>query len=207
MGRPTPPEGAYYKRDMLHGYERSVLSQKEFRYYLSGDLAISPEIGRDKSCVGVWGIDDLGDFYLLPDLYWDRRSSDQSVERILTFMDQYKPMTFFSEKGHIDKSLRPFIEAKMREIVDRDEKIERETWDHARMKAHFQAHGETFKAEWVDAIPAGEEISVYRQGRWLDMCTGPHLPSTGKLGKHFKLMKVSGTYWRGDAKKIGRAHV
>jgi threonyl-tRNA synthetase len=92
------------------------------------------------------------------------------------------------------------IEAKMREIVDRDEKIERETWDHARMKAHFRAHGETFKAEWVDSIPAGEEISVYRQGSWLDMCTGPHLPSTGKLGKHFKLMKVSGTYWRGDAK-------
>jgi len=92
------------------------------------------------------------------------------------------------------------IEAKMREIVDRDEAIEREVWDHARMKAHFQAHGETFKAEWVDSIPAGEAISVYRQGKWLDMCTGPHLPSTGRLGKHFKLMKVSGTYWRGDAK-------
>jgi threonyl-tRNA synthetase len=94
----------------------------------------------------------------------------------------------------------PAIEAKMREIVDRDEPITREIWDHARMKAHFQAEGESFKAEWVDAIPAGEAISVYRQGRWLDMCTGPHLPSTGRLGKHFKLMKVSGTYWRGDAK-------
>ncbi len=92
----------------------------------------------------------------------------------------------------------PAIEAKMREIVDRDEAIVREIWDRARMKAWFHDHGETFKAEWVDEI--AEPISVYRQGRWLDMCTGPHLPSTGKLGKHFKLMKVSGTYWRGDAK-------
>jgi threonyl-tRNA synthetase len=94
----------------------------------------------------------------------------------------------------------PKIEAKMREIVDRDEKIVREIWDRDRMKAHFVARGETFKSEWIDSIPAGEEISVYRQGQWLDMCTGPHLPSTGKLGKNFKLMKVSGTYWRGDAK-------
>ncbi|MBL8699698.1 MAG: threonine--tRNA ligase [Alphaproteobacteria bacterium] len=94
----------------------------------------------------------------------------------------------------------PKIEAKMREIVDRDEKIVREIWDRDRMKAYFIEHGESFKAEWVDSIPKDEEISVYRQGQWLDMCTGPHLPSTGKLGKHFKLMKVSGTYWRGDAK-------
>ncbi len=94
----------------------------------------------------------------------------------------------------------PKIEAKMREIVDRDEKIVREVWDHKRMKDHFIAHGESFKAEWVDSIPANEAISVYRQGQWLDMCTGPHLPSTAKLGKHFKLMKLSGTYWRGDAK-------
>ena len=94
----------------------------------------------------------------------------------------------------------PKIEAKMREIVDRDEKILREAWTHRQMKDHFIAHGESFKAEWVDSIPKDEAISVYRQGQWLDMCTGPHLPSTGKLGKHFKLMKLSGTYWRGDAK-------
>ena len=61
-------------------------------------------------------------------------------------------------------------------------------------------HGESFKAEWADELPKDEEISVYKQGDWLDMCLGPHLPSTGKLGKAFKLTKVSGAYWRGDAK-------
>jgi threonyl-tRNA synthetase len=94
----------------------------------------------------------------------------------------------------------PKIEAKMREIVDRDEKILREVWDRERMKTWFLGHGEKFKAEWVDSIPAGEPITVYRQGQWLDMCIGPHLPSTGRIGKHFKLMKLSGAYWRGDAR-------
>lgn len=92
------------------------------------------------------------------------------------------------------------IEKKMAEIVDRDEKITREIWTRDQAVAYFQSSGERFKAEWVKEIPIEEEISIYRQGKWLDMCTGPHLPSTGKLGKAFKLMKVSGTYWRGDAK-------
>ncbi|MGQ0676224.1 MAG: threonine--tRNA ligase [Rhodospirillales bacterium] len=93
------------------------------------------------------------------------------------------------------------IEAKMREIVDRDEPIEREVWDRDRIKKYFVEHGETFKAEWADELPRDRAITVYRQGKWLDMCTGPHLPSTGKLGKAFKLMKLSGTYWRGDRTK------
>jgi threonyl-tRNA synthetase len=92
------------------------------------------------------------------------------------------------------------IEKKMGEIVDRDEKIIREIWSRDRAAKHFRDHGESFKAEWVSQIPAEEEISVYRQGNWLDMCTGPHLPSTGKLGKAFKLMKLAGAYWRGDPK-------
>jgi threonyl-tRNA synthetase len=92
------------------------------------------------------------------------------------------------------------IEQRMAEIVDRDLPIEREVWDRAKLKKHFLEHGETFKAEWSDQLPADEEITVYRQGTWLDMCRGPHLPSTGKLGKAFKLMKVSGAYWRGDAR-------
>lgn len=92
------------------------------------------------------------------------------------------------------------IEKKMAEIVDRDEKITREIWSRDQAVEYFKSAGERFKAEWVKEIPADEEISIYRQGQWLDMCTGPHLPSTGKLGKAFKLMKVSGTYWRGDAK-------
>jgi len=92
------------------------------------------------------------------------------------------------------------IEAKMREIVDRDETITREVWSREEAVRWFADHGEKYKAEWVHEIPDGEEISIYRQGDWLDMCTGPHLPSTGKLGKAFKLMKISGAYWRGDAR-------
>jgi threonyl-tRNA synthetase len=91
------------------------------------------------------------------------------------------------------------IEQRMREIVDRDEKITREIWSRDDAVRWFKDHGEKYKAEWVLEIPKSEEISIYRQGNWLDMCTGPHLPSTGKLGKAFKLMKVSGAYWRGDA--------
>jgi len=94
----------------------------------------------------------------------------------------------------------PAIEQRMREIVDRDEAITREVWSRADAISWFREHNEKYKAEWVGEIPDGEEISIYRQGRWLDMCTGPHLPSTGKLGKAFKLMKISGAYWRGDAK-------
>jgi threonyl-tRNA synthetase len=92
------------------------------------------------------------------------------------------------------------IEAKMREIVDRDEKITREVWSRDEAVRWFREHNEKYKAEWVGEIPDGEEISIYRQGNWLDMCVGPHLPSTGKLGKAFKLMKLAGAYWRGDAR-------
>ena len=88
----------------------------------------------------------------------------------------------------------------MAEIVDRNLPITREVWDRAKIKAYFQKHGENFKAEWADELPKDEAISVYKQGDWLDMCLGPHLPSTGKLGKAFKLTKVSGAYWRGDAR-------
>ena len=92
------------------------------------------------------------------------------------------------------------IEKRMGEIVDRDEKITREIWSRDRIADYFREHGESYKAEWIREIPEDEEISVYRQGSWLDMCTGPHLPSTGKLGKAFKLTKLAGAYWRGDPK-------
>ncbi|MGE3476473.1 MAG: threonine--tRNA ligase [Rhodospirillaceae bacterium] len=92
------------------------------------------------------------------------------------------------------------IEARMREIVDRDEPITREEWDRDQAVAHFKEIGEKYKAELIENFPAGETISVYRQGRWKDLCRGPHLPSTGKLGKAFKLTKLAGAYWRGDAK-------
>lgn len=92
------------------------------------------------------------------------------------------------------------IEARMREIVARDEAISREVWSRERAREHFIKAGERYKAEWVGELPENEEISIYRQGQWLDLCVGPHLPSTGKLGTAFKLTKVSGAYWRGDAK-------
>ena len=93
------------------------------------------------------------------------------------------------------------IEQKMREIVKRDLPITREVWPHEVAVRHFEQAGETFKAEWIrDGLAPDEELSIYRQGEnWLDMCLGPHLPSTGKLGTAFKLTKVSGAYWRGDA--------
>ena len=94
------------------------------------------------------------------------------------------------------------IEKKMREIVQRDLPITREVWSHDAAVKHFETAGEKFKAEWIrEGIKSDEELTIYRQGdKWLDMCLGPHLPSTGKLGNAFKLTKVSGAYWRGDAK-------
>jgi threonyl-tRNA synthetase len=92
------------------------------------------------------------------------------------------------------------IEARMREIVDRREPIVRELWPREQAIEYFKSAGEHYKAQIIAEIPEGEEISIYRQGQWLDLCTGPHLPSTGHLGKAFKLMKVAGAYWRGDSR-------
>lgn len=92
------------------------------------------------------------------------------------------------------------IEARMAEIVDRNEAITREEWDRDEAVAFFLGMGEKYKAELIAAIPAGQTISLYRQGNFIDLCRGPHLPSTGKLGKAFKLMKLAGAYWRGDSR-------
>jgi threonyl-tRNA synthetase len=92
------------------------------------------------------------------------------------------------------------LEQRMHEIVDRDEAITREVWSRDDAVRFFQSIGEKYKAEWIQEIPKDEEISIYRQGKFVDLCTGPHLPSTGKLGHAFKVMKVAGAYWRGDAK-------
>src|SRR6516162_302376 len=92
------------------------------------------------------------------------------------------------------------IEARMREIVRRDEKITREVWDRDAAIALFRDLGEGYKSEYIGEIPPDEEISLYRQGAFVDLCTGPHLPSTGHLGQAFKLLNVAGAYWRGDAR-------
>ncbi len=91
------------------------------------------------------------------------------------------------------------IEKKMKEIVDRDEKTYREVWKRNDSIEHFKNKGEIYKAEIIKSIPEDEEVSIYFHGKWHDLCRGPHLTSTGKIGKYFKLMKVSGAYWRGDS--------
>tara|TARA_B100000686_G_scaffold345247_2_gene429465 strand:+ start:6755 stop:8755 length:2001 start_codon:yes stop_codon:yes gene_type:complete len=91
------------------------------------------------------------------------------------------------------------IEKKMRQIVERDEKFTREVWDRDEAIAHFKGMGEVYKAEIIEGLPEGEEVSIYKQGKWYDLCRGPHLPSTKKIGTSFKLMKVAGAYWRGDS--------
>lgn len=90
------------------------------------------------------------------------------------------------------------IEERMRDIVNRDEKISREVWQRDEAQRFFESIGERYKAEYISEIPADEEISLYRQGDFVDLCVGPHLPSTGRLGQAFKLMNVAGAYWRGD---------
>jgi threonyl-tRNA synthetase len=91
------------------------------------------------------------------------------------------------------------IEDKMKEIVDRDVVTKREVWSREKAIEHFKKKGEIYKAELIESIPQDEEVSIYFHGDWHDLCRGPHLSSTGKIGKYFKLMKVSGAYWRGDS--------
>jgi threonyl-tRNA synthetase len=90
------------------------------------------------------------------------------------------------------------IEAKMHEIIAADRPFTKEVWSRKKAKDYFAKQGETFKVELVDAIPKGEDVKIYRQGDWLDLCRGPHMTSTGKVGKAFKLQKLAGAYWRGD---------
>jgi threonyl-tRNA synthetase len=92
------------------------------------------------------------------------------------------------------------IEKKMSEIIDRDVKTKREVWKRNEAIKHFKKIGEKYKAEIIESIPENEELSVYHHGdTWHDLCRGPHLVSSGKIGKAFKLTKVSGAYWRGDS--------
>jgi threonyl-tRNA synthetase len=93
----------------------------------------------------------------------------------------------------------PAIEAKMREIIARDKPFTKEVWSRDKARQVFRDKGELFKVELVDAIPEGEDLKIYAQGEWFDLCRGPHMTSTGKVGSAFKLMKVAGAYWRGDS--------
>jgi threonyl-tRNA synthetase len=105
----------------------------------------------------------------------------------------------FSRKEPFTEEDLNKIENKMREIVDRDVPTTREVWNRDKAISHFKDKGEIYKAEIIESIPQGEDVSIYFHGEWHDLCKGPHLSSTGKIGKHFKLTKVSGAYWRGDS--------
>ena len=94
----------------------------------------------------------------------------------------------------------PRIEKRMAEIIAKNAPFKKDVWSRDKAKAHFKAKGEHFKVELVDAIPAGEDVKIYSQGAWLDLCRGPHMTATGPIGKAFKLTRFSGSYWRGDAK-------
>jgi threonyl-tRNA synthetase len=93
----------------------------------------------------------------------------------------------------------PAIEKKMREIIARNRPFTKEVWSREEAKEFFRARGEHFKVELVDAIPPGEDLKMYDQGGWIDLCRGPHMTATGHIGQAFRLMKVAGAYWRGDS--------
>ena len=108
---------------------------------------------------------------------------------------------FAREEPFTDEDLSK-IEKKMMEIIDQDPQTRREVWERKKAIDHFKSIGESYKAELIDAIPSNEEISIYFHGDWHDLCRGPHLPSIGRIGKAFKLMKVAGAYWRGDSNNV-----
>ncbi len=105
----------------------------------------------------------------------------------------------FSRKEPFTEEDLNKIENKMKDIVDRDVPTTREVWKRDKAISHFKEKGEIYKAEIIESIPQGEDVSIYFHGDWHDLCRGPHLSSTGKIGKYFKLTKVSGAYWRGDS--------
>jgi threonyl-tRNA synthetase len=107
---------------------------------------------------------------------------------------------FFRNEPFAPEDL-PAIEKEMREIAARDRPFTKEVWSREQAKKVFRDKGEMFKVELVDAIPPNEPIKIYKQGDWFDLCRGPHMTSTGKVGNAFKLMKVAGAYWRGDSKR------
>ncbi len=110
------------------------------------------------------------------------------------YYDFYRPEPFTPEDF-------PAIEKRMREIVGLDEPFRKKVVSREEAKSFFEKKGEAFKVELIDAIPPGEDVKLYSQGEWTDLCRGPHMTSTGKVGDAFKLMKVAGAYWRGDSSK------
>lgn len=131
MGRPTPPEGAYYKQYHLKTYSsmRDLPdgTKRRFRAFLTGDLAVSPEANADKTCVGVWLLDENDELWLHPDLYWERKSSDESVERIIELGSIYGVECSWWEKGQLDKAVGPFLRKRHMELVQLNKQVKSTT--------------------------------------------------------------------------------
>ncbi|MEM1365733.1 MAG: TGS domain-containing protein, partial [Pseudomonadota bacterium] len=106
---------------------------------------------------------------------------------------------FAREEGPFTPDDLPKIEKKMREIIKRNAKFSREIWTRDEAKRVFEEKGEAYKVELIEAIPADQDLKIYKQGDWFDLCRGPHMVSTGQIGTAFKLMSVAGAYWRGDS--------
>jgi len=115
MGRPTPPEGSFYKQSDIQTYDRPDQFPKRCRAYMTGDLAVSTDRGADRSCVGMWGLDEDDTLWLHPDLFWDRKSSDESVDAIIEKGKRYHVMEAWFEKGVLDRAIGPFLEKRMQE--------------------------------------------------------------------------------------------
>ena len=110
------------------------------------------------------------------------------------YYDFYREVPFSAEDI-------PKIEKKMRQIIEQNQPFTREIWSRAEAIEFFKNKGEHFKVELIQDLPKDETITIYKQGKWLDLCRGPHMPSTNNIGMAFKLMKVAGAYWRGDSSK------
>lgn len=115
MGRPTPPEGSFYKQADIREYHDPRMFPKRCRAYMTGDLAVSTDKGADRSCVGMWGLDADDTLWLHPDLFWDRKSSDESVDAVIEKGKRYDVMEAWFEKGVLDRAIGPFLEKRMQE--------------------------------------------------------------------------------------------
>lgn len=114
QGRPTPPEGSFFKRAHFLPYKPHQLP-KNLRMYGSADLAVSPDKNADSSVIGNWGLDENDDLWLLPDLYWENKAADETVDQLLAYAKTYQWQTFFGERGVIDRAVGPFLDKKMME--------------------------------------------------------------------------------------------
>ena len=197
----SPVTGARVAADIGPGLARAALAVrvdgtlKDLNAPLDRDAAIAIVTAKDKDALELLRHDAAHIMAeAVQELYPDAQVTFGPAIENGFYYDFHRPTPFTP-----DDLTR--IEARMREIVARDEAITREVWARDAAIEFFKRKGEHFKAEHIETLPRDEEISVYRQGEWLDLCIGPHLPSTGKLGQAFKLTKLAGAYWRGDPSK------